>query len=219
MTFTSCAHLRASSKCTEFCRQSCGDMQEYPDQRGKDPRSGTKPACILEVVKFWSALPSRKIRRQACGQVQGCPLNSKGCASWELRWATEISRMRFWRGSPETITSCSREMRTFKAARANYLLRVVRPELVRDFAERHDSSLWTCMCEILRVDPGKCSANARNSATLPLALGGLGLRSAVRTNGPASWASWADALAMIKERHPEVVHMIVGELEGDRRPI
>ena len=37
------------------------------------------------------------------------------------------------------------------SARANYFFRVVRPELVRGFAERHDSSLWTCMCEILRV--------------------------------------------------------------------
>ena len=71
------------------------------------------------------------------------------------------------------------------------------------------------MCEILRVDPGECSANARNSATLPLALGGVGLRSAVRTSGSASWASWADALAMIKQRHPEVSHRIIGELEGN----
>ena len=87
------------------------------------------------------------------------------------------------------------------------LLRVVRPELVRDFAERHDSSPWTCMCEILRVDPSECSARARNSATLPL-------RWAVRTSGPASRASWADALAMIKQR-PEVSHRIIGELEGN----
>ena len=71
------------------------------------------------------------------------------------------------------------------------------------------------MCEVLRVDPGECSANARNSATLPLALGGVGLRSAVRTSGSASWASWADALAMIKQRHPEVSHRIIGELEGN----
>ena len=103
------------------------------------------------------------------------------------------------------------------SGRANYLLRVVRPELVRDFAERHDSSLWTCMCEILRVDRGECSANARNSSTFPLALGGVGLRSAVRTSGSASWASWADALAMIKQRHPEVSHRIIGELEGNPR--
>ena len=54
------------------------------------------------------------------------------------------------------------------------------------------------MCEILRVDPGERSANARNSATLLLAVGGVGLRSAVRTSGSASWA---DALAMIKQRH------------------
>ena len=49
------------------------------------------------------------------------------------------------------------------SARANCLL----SGLVREFAERH----------VFRVDPGACNANARNSATLPLALGGVGLRS------------------------------------------
>ena len=96
------------------------------------------------------------------------------------------------------------------SARANYLLRVVRPELVRDFAARHDSSLWTCMCEILRVDFGECSANARNSATVASSVGRCWSQRAVRTSGSASWASWADALAMIKQRHPEVSHRIIG---------
>ena len=60
-----------------FFRQSCGDMQESRSM-GERPRSGTKPACILEDVKFWSALPSKRIQRQLCGQVLGCPQNSKG---------------------------------------------------------------------------------------------------------------------------------------------
>ena len=45
--------------------------------------------------------------------------------------------------------------------------------------------------------------------TLPLVLGGLGLRSAVRTRAPSFWASWADTLHMIHLRHPAVADEIV----------
>ena len=48
-----------------------------------------------------------------------------------------------------------------------------------------------------------------------LSLGGLGLRSAVRTSVPAHWASWADVLPMIRDRHPVVATTIVNALEND----
>ena len=54
------------------------------------PRSGTKQACILEDVKCWSKLPSKRIPRQQCGQVLGCSLNSKECAFWELRFGFRV---------------------------------------------------------------------------------------------------------------------------------
>ena len=50
---------------------------------------------------------------------------------------------------------------------------------------------------------------------LPLSMGGLGLRSAVRVRSPAYWASWADCLPMMQARHPRVVAEILAEL-GDR---
>ena len=37
------------------------------------------------------------------------------------------------------------------AARANFYLRVVRPDLVVQFARNYDASLWQCMCRILGV--------------------------------------------------------------------
>ena len=43
----------------------------------------------------------------------------------------------------------------------------------------------------------------------------LGLRSAVRTSNSACWASWADSLPMVRERHPEVADMIVNVLDGE----
>ena len=49
---------------------------------------------------------------------------------------------------------------------------------------------------------------------MPLSFGGLGPRSALRTSKAAYWASWADCLATINERHPEVAQLMVDELEG-----
>ena len=43
---------------------------------------------------------------------------------------------------------------------------------------------------------------AKHLSTLPMRLGGLGLRSAVRTAPAAHWASVGDALGMIEERLP-----------------
>ena len=54
----------------------------------------------------------------------------------------------------------------------------------------------------------------RASATAPLILGGLGLRSAVRTSESACWASWADCLPMMRERHPKVAREFVTRLEA-----
>ena len=53
------------------------------------------------------------------------------------------------------------------------------------------------------------------TATLPLSLGGLGLRSAERTKVATCWASWADVLPMIQARHPAVAALMVQHLEGE----
>ena len=76
-------------------------------------------------------------------------------------------------------------------ARANYLLRVVRPDLVRRFAGGHNQGLWNCLNRILSID-FQVDAMVQDTATLPLSMGGLGLSSAMRTCQPAFWASWAD---------------------------
>ena len=101
------------------------------------------------------------------------------------------------------------------AARANYLLRVVRPALVRRFAENHDAGLWRCLCQILHIPEDQCEATARIASTMPLVLGGMGLRSAVRTSLPAYWASWSDCLHMVHQRHPDIARVLVDHLEGD----
>ena len=58
------------------------------------------------------------------------------------------------------------------------------------------------------------SAEAKPAASMPLNLGGMGLRDAVREAVPAYWASWADCMPMIFNRHPPVANLFVHELEG-----
>ena len=98
-------------------------------------------------------------------------------------------------------------------ARATYLLRVVRLEMVHRFAEGHDHGLWRCLSTILGLHPEQCDLAASDAATLPLFWEGWGLRSAVRNQDSAFWASWADSLAMIHQRHLEVANSIVVALE------
>ena len=78
------------------------------------------------------------------------------------------------------------------SSRANYQLRVVRPELTEQFAAGHDDGV---ICLIS-----------------PDSLGGWGLRSALRTRQAAYWASWADTLSMVRGRHRAVADTMVTSL-------
>ena len=49
-------------------------------------------------------------------------------------------------------------------------------------------------------------------STLPMRMGGLGLRSTTRCAPAAYWASWADALHMISQRTPDVAHDVLRRL-------
>ena len=68
--------------------------------------------------------------------------------------------------------------------RFNYYARTLPPGLASDgYAKGHDEGMWTTHCAILeRPDlKDRQESHSGRLATLPLCLGGLGLRSAVRT--------------------------------------
>ena len=103
--------------------------------------------------------------------------------------------------------------------RATFHVRSVRPDLTENFAEQHDEQVWRCFCELVGVAPAAPAASVRACTSLPLAAGGLGLRSVVRLRHAAHWASWADTIKMVQERHPEVVDVNVRAVEAStRRP-
>ena len=63
------------------------------------------------------------------------------------------------------------------AARANFYLRAVSPDLTDQFAAAHDDGVWECLCRTLKISP---TCGAWEQSSLPLWEGGLGLRSVAR---------------------------------------
>ena len=75
------------------------------------------------------------------------------------------------------------------------------------------------MCQLLHVNPATLDVSAKASTSLPLAAGGLGLRSAERLRHAAFWASLADMMKMLHSRVPSVATNFIGFLEvGEATP-
>ena len=96
---------------------------------------------------------------------------------------------------------------TCGATRSNFWLRMVRPEQVQNFAERHDLNVWRCLQALLGIEGAPDLA--RMLSNLPLSRGGLGLSCAARSTVAAHWSSWADCVHMIKQRHSEVAEIML----------
>ena len=77
--------------------------------------------------------------------------------------------------------------------------------------------MWRTALALLGETPGTASEvrDAEQMATLPMRMGGLGLRSAGRCATAAYWASWADALPMINQRNSSIADMVVARLSAD----
>ena len=63
--------------------------------------------------------------------------------------------------------------------------------------------------------PDECEEEAHALATLPMRMGGLGLRSALRCAPSAFWASWANSIQMIHQRTPDVANAAVRRLSNE----
>ena len=100
--------------------------------------------------------------------------------------------------------------------RANHLLRTLPPTLSRLYAQAHDDALWQCLQTLLgETDDENFPAQyprARDIASLPAHMGGLGLRSATLHAPAAYWAGWADALFMLAQRQPVEAQRITQNL-------
>ena len=73
------------------------------------------------------------------------------------------------------------------------------------FAQQHDSQVWQCFRNLIGQLPRQATWEL---GSLPLHLGGLGIRSASRTAHAAYWGSWADCLSTIRERHSNIAEIM-----------
>ena len=102
--------------------------------------------------------------------------------------------------------------------RANHTLRTLPPSLSSDYAQEHDDGIWETVVALFQQVPGGQAERqfAHAFTTLPMRMGGLGMRSATRCAAAAYWASWADALPTIGQRNPEVAETVVRTMEGEQ---
>jgi hypothetical protein len=94
--------------------------------------------------------------------------------------------------------------------RCNHLIRSLPPSLSDQYAREHDRAIQGTLGRL--VDTQGEADRVAMLSSMPLGLGGLGLRSAQRTRASAYWASWADALPMLRRRAYQVAQALVEQL-------
>ena len=96
--------------------------------------------------------------------------------------------------------------------RANHTVRILPPTLSRCYATKHDAALWATFCKVFGVGSLADDGLAKDVATLPGRLGGLGLRSAIRSGPAAYWASWVNALPVFASKLPRFCNQVLRAL-------
>ena len=87
--------------------------------------------------------------------------------------------------------------------RCHHMLRTLPPPQSEEYAQAHDAGMLRVMDTLLALsgDPQEVEV-AHNIASLPMRLGGLGLRRAQRMAPAAYWASWAATVARFEDGDP-----------------
>ena len=149
-------------------------------------------------------------------KVLGTPIGSEAFIREMMRIADE---QRLWDAIPRVPNlQCSWQLLVQSAgARANHVIRTLPPELSAEYASEHDRGMWRTVVAFLGLMPGTPEQldRAKIVASLPMRMGGLGLRSAGRCAGAAYWASLADAIPRISYHNPTIANSVVESLSGD----
>ena len=219
MTCTSCAHLHGSTRFMGSCSMSSSPIRPFEFTTGR-LKCGTGEVWLHWALRCCRQWPESTTQMRLCGEaIPLCAGRIKACGFWAHHWDTQTLFVPSCLRCLRHMTSCTIQdlqcawllLLYCCGARANCTLRVVHPELTAGFAVHHDASLRRCFSHLLGVAPASIFWD---QASLPLCLGGLGLRSATLLARPAFWASWADCLEMIHQRHPTVCARIVDALHA-----
>ena len=175
----------------------------------------TTPPRVGEVYGVWLAPGSDSFATQLKEPlVKWIPLPEYGGPrSSELPNRASKSCSSFWGPcsgwSPDSVDACSVSPRC--------AIRFTSVPL-RIGQQRPTTADCNCLCQWLEVPPDVRDAGAGATETLPLMLGGLGLRSDVRTLMLAFCASWAHTLFIVEERHPTIAAEIM-HVEDDMQDL
>ena len=172
-------------------------------------------SCIVCGVPRLGALPVQEGAPTRCCACASMAPKSHTSSSWQQRIWPGVKHLQLhvgdndfaaearW-GSPR---NCHRELQCAwqVGAMLAHLLRTLPPARSEAYARAHDDGMMSAMRSLFKGLPGSLRQQhvATQLATLPMWMGGLGLRSASRMAQAAYWASRADALAMLDQRLPE----------------
>ena len=182
MTFTQWCLLRELVQCTHRCSNICGHTLEFECTAARR-RSGTRRPNVCDVLErigdtdLFEAQQGMKV----LGTPLGHPSHVEAYLQKKVRdqqtFLERIPAVQDLQSAWSLLVHCA-------SARANYLLRVV----TANYARSHDDGMWSCFCRMMRIDNNQ-EEDIRSAAGMPLILGGLGLRNAVRLSRSAFWAS------------------------------
>ena len=217
MTCTSCAHLHGPTRFMGSCSMSSSPIRPFEFTTGR-LKCGTEEVWLHWALRCCRQWPESTTQMRLCGEaIPLCAGRTKVCGFW-AHTGTDFDRSQLSALS-ETHDQLLEKVLTTQdlqcawllllyccGARANFTLRVVHPELTAGFAAppRFTPEMPH---HLLGVAPASIYWDLDS---LPLCLGGLGLRSATLLARPACWASWAGCLEMIRQRDPTVCARIVG---------
>ena len=198
---------RACEACTtvtEAVERGAGVRTHLGKLRAWCAGGGAAPADLAALAPdAWTA---DKPDEQNGIKVLGTPFGRPAYVEWfaeqrmlkEVRLLDEIEQL----SDPQ----CAWVMLSMSAApRANHMIRMLPPSQSAGYAAAHDAALWDTLCEVLEVGQRQHHDElARDIATLPARLGGLGLRSAARSAPGAFLASCFDTLPVVQSKLPEL---------------
>ena len=172
------------AKCAWDSTTRIVDALPFSHQGRQDPgvefgRSAAGFYDILERI-VQATDPETRVWRES-----GLPTEQWDIRVFEHPSTTKISWLRICKTVFGVTRRCSTASPSWAllhcaSARLNFMLRVVRSELVGVLAEGHAAGLWACLCRLLNVN-ADCG-EAKVIVSIPLSLGGVGLWSAMNAS-------------------------------------
>ena len=186
-TCISWCSLRGSETCIKLWSKSYADILGSESTRAR-LRCGIQQELDLKRVTRLRDLPGHPTQTHECGKGQdfslrNTPLGHTDFVSVQLMeklaeheaLLARIPLLQDLQAGWALLLHCA-------GGRANYLLRVVRPALVRECVEGLNTGLFNCLCRIMNIVPGQIHEVVKDIITMPPSIGAMGLRSAHRTS-------------------------------------